>query len=43
MAKQSSGKKKAKVWYDTVVENYNGTAKFDKVERPTSKRQRRGF
>lgn len=48
MAKQSNGKKKARVWYSKG--NPNGMRKAkgqayaeDSVQRPTCKRKRRGF
>lgn len=39
----TSGKKKAKVWFDKVLENNRGAAVFAKVMQPRGKRQRRGF
>lgn len=41
MAKASGGKKKATVWYDTLVSAH--PLVFKRVQKPTTKRQRRGF
>lgn len=44
MAKAASGKKKATVWYDRVVElKSGGVAVFARVQKPVCKRERRGF
>lgn len=48
MAKQSNGKKKARVWYSKGNPNGSKVAKGmtyreDSVMRPEGKRQRRGF
>lgn len=44
MSSKSNGKKKAKVWYDHVVEvRQGGVAVFEKAQRPTDKHARRGF
>lgn len=41
MAKMSNGKKKATVWYDTLVSAQ--PVVFKRVQHPTNKHKRRGF
>lgn len=41
MAKQSNGKKKARIYYERLVSA--SPVVFEKVQRTTSKKARRGF